>query len=85
MTNQQQTDYKGAIARLTPAQQQVLSACAVGQDGGHNPRTLEALVKKGLLERKTQKDGMFKIPRYDMPLAVHIDWCEWCAETGEDE
>lgn len=85
MNNSLKTDYKSKIAKLSPSQQQVLSACAVGQDGGHNPRTLEALVRKGLLERKTQKDQMFKIYRYDVPLTVHMVWCEWCAENGEDE
>jgi hypothetical protein len=75
--------------RLTPRQEQVLGQIAIGIDGGHHPRTLEALERRGLIEGRDEVipllRGRLTIRRYVMPIAAHIAWCEWCAGHCGDE
>ena len=46
--------------------------------------TLNSLVKKGLLIRHRRQHPSPGIPviveDYEMPIAVHIAYCEWCGE-----
>ena len=80
---------------LSQYQSDVFELIAINQDGGHHPRTLEVLEKKGLItkhEVQTYGKGnspIDRIPmiiyRYSVPLAVHMEWCEWCAEQPEVE
>ncbi|MBN9453844.1 MAG: hypothetical protein J0I42_18045 [Bosea sp.] len=64
---------------------------AIGNDLGHHPRTLETLVSRGLIERRQEQvPGPFRgtsmtVDRYDVPLAVHANWCSWCAENVSDD
>lgn len=76
---------------LTKRQTEVLSLCAINEDGGHPRKVLESLAKKGYLEayEEAHRDrlGAFTITRYRVPLDVHIRWCFWCSENapeGED-
>ena len=45
--------------------------------------TTDALVSKGLLTRVDRRIGNLTIHDFEMPLAVHIAYCQWCAETLE--
>jgi hypothetical protein len=81
--------YKAIFDVLTDKQRDVLGAIAINQDGGHHPKTLAALRKFGLISRREEfKGGWFPmtVVRYDVPVDIHIAWCEWCSEhlTGED-
>jgi hypothetical protein len=76
------------IQRLTPRQQDVLSALAIGQDEGHHPKTLQALAAKGLIE-SDQETLPGRLPviiqRYYVPLFVHIAWAQWGSEQCTEE
>ena len=79
---------------LSETQAKAFELIAINQDGGHHPRTLEALEKKGLItkhEVQTYGKGnspIDRIPmiiyRYSVPLAVHIEWCEWISKEEEE-
>ena len=80
------------IARLPERQLDVLGHIAIGQDGGHRPRTLAALEAKGLIvsEKVTlsPRPGVpawmrVRVRRYYVPLPVHAAWCEWRSQQEE--
>ena len=57
--------------------------------GVANPRcganTLNALSLKGLIEAEWEvvgRDGLgeIKVPRWFVPLPIHMQWCGWCSE-----
>lgn len=83
------------IQKLTANQHDVLSAIAIGEDGGHSLRTLHSLVAKGLIEAHQQiwmgnGHGVIdRVPmvvtRYTMPIFVHIAWCQYWSEQELDE
>lgn len=69
---------------LTPAQERAFGLIAMGQDGGHHPKTLAALEAKGLIAGENQTLGgrlPVTIRRYYVPTSVHIEWCDHCALT----
>lgn len=81
-------DYRSLIEGLTEKQREVLGMIAMNQDGGHHPRTMEALMKRGLIEQYDEiLGGRFpvRIKRYALPIYVHIAWCEWCSVNVSDE
>jgi hypothetical protein len=45
------------FSKLTKNQRHVLGLIAMGEDGGHSDRTLDSLVKRGLIERQEQSFG----------------------------
>lgn len=69
---------------LTKAQVDALCEVAFGgRSGMINPRTAAVLVDRRLIERVTVDMGADRFGRmivtdYEMPLDVHIDFCEWC-------
>lgn len=77
--------------RLTKRQQEVLGMVAISQDGGHGKRTLESLERHGLIERRQERSSygrsgaVLAITRWDMPIAVHIAWCDWCSRQEFDD
>ncbi len=63
---------------------------ATGNDRGHHPATLRALVNKGYISEWAQtigRDGFgdITVMRYEVPIPVHIRWCEWCSENYADD
>jgi hypothetical protein len=75
------------FSQLTEAQRHVLGCCAVQQDGGHHPRTLAKLVEFGMLEVREVLVGYppMTTKRHDVPLYVHMLWCEWCSDNVTEE
>lgn len=76
------------IEKLTERQRGALGLIAIGEDGMHHSRTLETLLRKGLIEQYEQAlpGGLpVRIKRYRVPLAVYAAWCEWCAENVSEE
>jgi hypothetical protein len=77
---------KDTFEGLNKKQTEVLGLIAVGQDGGHHPRTLEVLIKRGfIVEEKQRLGGRFSvtISRYSLPFDVHYRWCQWCGKGME--
>jgi len=77
------------MGALTPHQRDVLGWIAIGQDGGHRPRTLAVLERLGYIVGDTQEvPGPFGAPmtvkRWTVPLAVHMQWAAWCAAHSEE-
>lgn len=74
---------------LTPAQRDVIGQIAIGMDGGHGPRTLAALERMGLIvgydERASGVLGPMRIRRYEVPVAVHMQWAQWCASRPDPD
>jgi hypothetical protein len=82
-------DIYGLIDGLTPAQERALGLIAIGLDGCLHPKPVAALLAKGLIEESTETlPGRFpvKVKRYEVPLHVHVVWCQWCSDhvTAED-
>lgn len=84
--------WRSTFRNLGEYQTKVFESIAIGQDGGHHPRTLEALERKGLIEKYEQSirgvgdTVVDRIPmviyRYRVPIYIHIEWCRWCAENA---
>lgn len=72
--------------KLSDAQINVFEQIAIGNDAGHNQRTLDSLLKRGLIEtyREPFIDyiGQTYITRYRVTTSAHIDWCAWCETTA---
>lgn len=69
---------------LTPPQQRLLTfqGWEPGSRCGPQPRpsTAAVLVRRGLaVEREVTFIGV-RIKAYDVPISVHIAWCNYCAE-----
>lgn len=50
--------------------------------------TIDALVAAGVIARgpsEPRRDamGVYTVPSFFVPPAVHAQWCAWCAEKGE--
>lgn len=78
------------IPGLTPRQRAVFEQIAVGNDAGHHPKTVGVLLDRGAIEvtwevRGRDRFGEIRVPRYTVPLGLHVRWCQWCADQeGED-
>jgi hypothetical protein len=73
---------------LPESQRNVLNAIAINEDAGHSPRTLKALEDKGLIVGHTQTlagTPPVKVTRWEVPLAVHVQWAEWCSRQVEED
>lgn len=75
---------------LTKAQTRVLASIAFGEFPCAVQRTLEILEGKGLIvvaseEQRRDALGPYTFKTYEMPIAEHIAFCEWCAAQAEEE
>ncbi len=73
---------------LTQAQRDAFEQIAINQPPRCGWKSIDALVKAGVVERgedDVRKDamGMFRIPRFTIPLSVHMQWSAWCSEQPE--
>lgn len=69
---------------LTDAQLAVFEQIALNQDAGHNPRTLQVLRDRGLIEAEEVNMGghpPMTVTRYHVPIHVHMRWCAWAGEN----
>ena len=64
---------------------------AIGQTKGI-PLHIEARLKReglikvtGMYVVSRAAFGPIKLPVYEVPLPIHIQWCAWCAENVSDE
>lgn len=65
--------------KLTSSQLVVFEQIAINNDSGHNQRTLDLLVRRGLIEEYHERQAViFKIRRYRVPVGVHRAWCRYC-------
>lgn len=66
---------------VTKRQQEVFEQIAIGNDKGVNATTAKKLIEKGLIEACYQLSigRGFRIIRYQVPIPIHMEWCEWCA------
>lgn len=52
-------------------------------------RTRRALVDKGLIVRVGSRyignpPFQVELPEFEVPIPVHMQWCEWCSENVQD-
>ncbi|MBA4267848.1 MAG: hypothetical protein C0447_00260 [Methylobacterium sp.] len=77
-------------AGMTKRAREIFEQIAIGNDGGHHPRVIEALCRRGLIERHgvDVASGIpgvkLTVDRYAVPLIVHMAWCAWCGENVSD-
>jgi len=61
--------------KLTANQLSVFEQICINNDAGHNQQTLDALVRRGLIEmyEDDESEGLFsfKIKRYRVPILIH--------------
>lgn len=74
---------------MTKAQREAFERIAVSAPNGATHRTLLKLRERGLIDYEDEvigRDALGKItvPRWFVPMAVHIQWCEWCSENVKE-
>lgn len=70
---------------MTEAQKRAFELIAVNQFPACQWPTIDALLRAGVIERgkgETRRDamGVYDVPSFNVPLPVHMQWCEWCSE-----
>lgn len=79
---------------LTEAQSAAFGIIATGGHPFAHPRTLAALERGGLIEGHAATIApppgkpawlAIKVRQYTVPVAVHMEWCAWCADNAETE
>lgn len=73
----------------TSAQRRALDAIGCGEPPRCSSKTLKALLDAGLIEEtgvEIRRDalGSYRIPTYEMPIPVHMQWCSAVAATDEE-
>ena len=76
-------------AKCTKAQIKAFELIAVNQTKGHHPKVIKALSEKGLIAF-TIHSGSGRLGRFSwkepfVPIPIHMQWCEWCAENVKSE
>lgn len=85
------TALRHPAAGCTRRQIEVFEQIAIGNDDGHSPRTIKALLDKGLIVELAPKVvgqdvfGLITVPQYQVPIHLHAQWCDWCAEQPGEE
>ena len=78
-------------AGLAQSTVDVFEAIAISQDPPFRPAAIRTLMKRGLIvcigEREVHRDrfGVTMAPVYGVPIPVHMQWCQWCAENVKDD
>lgn len=71
---------------LPKTQADVFEQIAVNNDGGHHPKTVASLLKKGLIgvtRECLRGSPSVVIERYFVPTPIHIEWCNWCSDQPD--
>lgn len=75
---------------MTPRQIEAFEQIATGDalPIAHR-RTLASLEALRLIERLADKElgrdrfGAIFVPQYQVPIPIHMQWCQWCSEQSE--
>ena len=70
--------------KLSKKQLAVFEQIAINNDEGHHPFTLKSLVKRGLITERREEWVWGWVWRYDVPLGVHAEWCQWCEDADRE-
>jgi hypothetical protein len=70
---------------MTKAQIDAFERIAVNDAPNCTWPVIDALLARGVIVRgadEIHRDalGVYHVPRFCVPLAVHHQWCEWCSE-----
>ena len=81
------TDHPGKAAGCTKRQIEVFEQIAAGQQREWS-KSIEALIAKNLVAKDYEvvgRDhfGEITVPRYYIPLPIHIQWCQWASEQPD--
>jgi hypothetical protein len=73
---------------MTKTQIEAFERIAISQPPQCGWKSIDALLKASVIERgpdDTRRDamGIYHIPNFYVPLAIHWQWCEWCSEQPE--
>lgn len=86
-------NYNGAgyptFDNLTGPQEHALALIAMNEQPFVAKRTIAELERRGLVVGRAvqmgrDRFGAIEVTVYEMPLAEHMRWCAWCAETYPD-
>ena len=85
------TKTRNPAAGLTKAQRAAFEQLTVGDDRYIPARVRAALVAKGLVVQIGERSLGTILGRpvmtavFEVPTAVHMQWCAWCAENVKDD
>lgn len=85
------TQTRNPCAGLTKAQRTAFEGLAIGDDSYIPSRVRDVLIAKGLIVQIGERSLGTILGRpvmtavFEVPTAVHMQWCAWCAENVEDE
>lgn len=73
----------------TSAECRALDTIGCGEPPRCSPKTLKTLLDAGLIvdvggEVRRDALGSYRIPAYEMPIPVHMQWCSAVAATDEE-
>ena len=77
------------IKKLSEQELQALANISINIDTKDNYHIYKRLEKKGLITKTGMQEvgrdafGSIRVPRWEMPLDVHIDWCKYCSELEQ--
>jgi hypothetical protein len=78
---------RNTTAGLTKAQRAAFKRIVIGMHAFAGADTLRVLLDKGLIEPAGEEIvwrdafGLVRVPVYGVPIAVHMQWCQWCDEN----
>ena len=78
------------FAALTPEQQQAAHWYAMDEHhrspGVWEDSVIDALVNRGILVQLDRPcGGGLTVYEYEMPIAAHMAWCDWCSEILDED
>ena len=82
------TEHPAIAAKCTKRQIEVFEQIAVGNTI-HSRKIIGALAAKGLVRFEENKSrdalGPYSWQTPYVPIDIHAQWCDWCAENFDDE
>lgn len=76
---------------MTEPQREAFERIAISQHPMAQEKTIEALLKRGVIARDANEVlgrdafGTITVPRYYVPMPVHMQWCDWASENVTDD
>lgn len=72
------------VPGLSKYQRDTFEQIAIGNDSFIRTETAKILMGKGLIERISMRRGIFSVYRYQVPIPIHMAWCEWCRQNVKE-